>query len=192
MALTPRLAGKRALITGGASGIGLATARAFVREGARVLVADLDGAPIEELRAVRADVAAEEDVDRLFEEVDGFLGGLDIVFNNAGRSAFGRIDEVGPEDFDRVFDVNVRSAFLVTRLAVPRLREAGGGVVLMNASNAGIVAREGDPLYCASKAALVMLTRSLALGLAGDGIRVNAICPGPVDTPMYREAVRDE
>jgi len=137
------------------------------------------------------DVAREADVTRLFNEVDATLAGLDVVVNNVGCPVFGGIDDLRPDDFDRAFDLNVRSAFLVTRLAVPRLRRAGGGCILMTASNAGLVAREADPLYCAAKAALVMLTRSLALGLARDGIRVNAVCPGPVDTPMYRASVQD-
>jgi NAD(P)-dependent dehydrogenase (short-subunit alcohol dehydrogenase family) len=190
------------VITGGASGIGLATVRAFVREGARVVVADIEAEQAVERLAevgeapartvVAADVTSEEDVARLFVEADRTLGGLDILVNNVGTSGFGQIDELEAAAFDRVFDVNVRSAFLVTRLAIARLRASGGGAVVMMSSNAGLVAREGDPLYCAAKAALVMLARSLALGLARDGIRVNTICPGPVDTPMYRAAVPDE
>jgi NAD(P)-dependent dehydrogenase (short-subunit alcohol dehydrogenase family) len=189
------LTGKRALVTGGASGIGRATAAAFSSAGARVVVADVapfeDDRP-EETPAVPVDVTDEAGVAHLFDELDEHLGGLDVVVNNVGGSVFGGIDDVTVDDFDRAFDLNVRSAFLVTRLAVPRLRLAGGGSVVMTASNAGLVAREGDPLYCAAKAALVMLTRSLALGLARDGIRVNAVCPGPVDTPMYRDAVADD
>jgi NAD(P)-dependent dehydrogenase (short-subunit alcohol dehydrogenase family) len=197
-----RLAGRRAVITGGGSGIGLATARAFVREGAHVVVADIEAeraaeglADVGEGHAptvVAADVTGEKDVARLFADADRALGGLDILVNNVGAPGFGRIDELETADFDRVFDANVRSTFLVTRLAVPRLRASGGGAVVIMSSNAGLVAREGDPLYCAAKAALVMLARSLALGLARDGIRVNAVCPGPVDTPMYRAAVPDE
>jgi NAD(P)-dependent dehydrogenase (short-subunit alcohol dehydrogenase family) len=187
-----RLLGRRALVTGGASGIGLAAAKAFAREGARVAVADLARAPDGDVElGLEADVTSEADVARLFEEIDQALGGLDVVVNNAGAYFPGRIDETTPEDFDRAFAANVRSAFLVTRLAVPRLRAAGGGAVLMIASNAALVPRSWDPLYCASKAALVTLARSLALDLARDGIRVNALCPGPVDTPMYRASVPD-
>jgi NAD(P)-dependent dehydrogenase (short-subunit alcohol dehydrogenase family) len=159
-----------------------------------VVVADtapLEPSAGEHAHALRADVTNEADLARVFDELDETLGGLDVVVNNVGCPAFGRIDELTPEDFDRAFALNVRSAFLVTRLAVPRLRRVGGGSVLMTASNAGLVARETDPLYCAAKAALVMLTRSLALGLARDGIRVNAVCPGPVETPMYRQSVTD-
>ena len=119
------------------------------------------------------------------------FGGLDILYNNAGIDMVGALEQVEPEDFDRAFAVNVRGAFLTTRRAIPLLRARGGGVILMNASNAGLVARAHDPVYCATKAALVMLTRSLALSLASDRIRVNAICPGPVDTPAVRRDAAD-
>lgn len=201
MAARQMLQGKRALVTGGASGIGWATSRTFAREGARTVVADIDlgrggglshEAGGEGIHLLEADVTDEKQVVALLAQVDRLLGGLDVVVNNAGTPAFGRIDAVTVADFDRAFAVNVRAAFLVTQAAVPRLREAGGGCVVMMASNAGLVAREADPIYCAAKAALVMLTRSLALGLARDRIRVNAVCPGPVETPMYRAAVPDE
>lgn len=200
MATRRTLQGKRALVTGGASGIGWATSRTLAGNGAEIVVADLDlsraglgeEAGAEGIHLLEADVTDEEQVAKLLRHVDRLLGGLDVVVNSAGAPAFGRIEAVTADDFDRAFDVNVRSAFLVTQAAVAPLREAGGGCVIMVASNAGLVAREADPVYCAAKAALVMLTRSLALGLASDRIRVNAVCPGPVDTPMYRSVVPDD
>lgn len=195
-----RLRDKVALVTGGASGIGLATAGAFAREGARVVVLDREnGASVEALLQPLAseslfqvgDVSREEDVARAFSVIEERFGGLDILYNNAGIDMVGALEQVEPEDFDRAFAVNVRGAFLTTRRAIPLLRARGGGVILMNASNAGLVARAHDPVYCATKAALVMLTRSLALSLASDRIRVNAICPGPVDTPAVRRDAAD-
>jgi NAD(P)-dependent dehydrogenase (short-subunit alcohol dehydrogenase family) len=195
-----RLRDKVALVTGGASGIGLATASAFAREGARVIVLDREnGASVEALLQPPAseplfqlgDVSREEDVGRAFSMIEDRFGGLDILYNNAGIDMVGALEQVEPQDFDRAFAVNVRGAYLATRLAIPLLRARGGGVILMNASNAGLVARAHDPVYCATKAALVMLTRSLALSLACDRIRVNAICPGPVDTPAVRRDAGD-
>jgi NAD(P)-dependent dehydrogenase (short-subunit alcohol dehydrogenase family) len=191
------LTGRSALITGGAGGIGLATATAFARAGARVAVLDLHAvAPGavpaglgDRVLSVEADVADAESVARGFADAVEHLGGLDIVFSNAGMPLFGGLDELPVEEIDRAVAVNVRAPMLLLRHAVPALRERGGGSIVLNASNAGLVARHGDPVYCATKAAVVMLARSLALGLAGDRIRVNAICPGPVDTPMLWSSV---
>jgi NAD(P)-dependent dehydrogenase (short-subunit alcohol dehydrogenase family) len=195
--------GRSALITGGASGIGLATAVTLARAGARVAVMDLqavapDALPSElddRVFSVEADVADADSVAHGFAEAVERLDGVDIVFSNAGMPLFGGLDELAVEEIDRAVGVNVRAPMLLLRHAVPALRERGGGSIVLNASNAGLVARHGDPVYCATKAAVVMLARSLALGLARDRIRVNAICPGPVDTPMLWSSVsgdRDE
>jgi NAD(P)-dependent dehydrogenase (short-subunit alcohol dehydrogenase family) len=185
------------VITGGASGIGLATAIALARAGARVAVLDLqafgDGLIPAELEdrvlSVEADVADADSVAHGFATVTDRLDGVDIVFSNAGTPLFGALDDLAVDEIDRAVAINVRGPMLVLRHAIPALRERGGGAIVLNASNAGLVARHGDPVYCATKAAVVMLARSLALGLAGDRIRVNAICPGPVDTPMLWSSV---
>ena len=197
-----RLEGKACLVTGAASGIGLATACAFVREGARVALVDSDAAGVRRAAAelggagLVADVADELAMAAAFAACDAELGGLDAVVGGAGIGMEGSLEEVGPELFDRAVAVNLRGAYLTARLAIPRLRARGGGSLVFVSSNAGLVARAHDPAYCATKAAVVMMARSLSLGLAADRIRVNAICPGPVDTPTLWRGVapggRDE
>jgi NAD(P)-dependent dehydrogenase (short-subunit alcohol dehydrogenase family) len=194
-----RLEGKTCLVTGAASGIGLATARAFVREGARVALVDIDAEGVRraagELGAsgIFADVADERAVGDAFATCDAEVGDLDAVVAGAGIGTEGSLEEVGPERFDRAVAVNLRGSYLTARLAIPRLRARGGGSLVFVSSNAGLIARAHDPVYCATKAAVVMMARSLALGLARDLIRVNAICPGPVDTPtLWRGVALDE
>jgi NAD(P)-dependent dehydrogenase (short-subunit alcohol dehydrogenase family) len=178
----------------------MATAAVLARAGARVAILDLDApedglvpSDVEQrLLSVEADVAdADSSADGFTVAVE-WLGGLDIVFSNAGMPLFGNLDELAIDDIDRAVAVNVRAPLLLLRHAIPALRSTGGGAIVLNASNAGIVARHGDPVYCATKAAVVMLARSLALGLARDRIRVNAVCPGPVDTPMLWSSVVGE
>jgi NAD(P)-dependent dehydrogenase (short-subunit alcohol dehydrogenase family) len=184
------LAGRVALVTGGATGIGLATTRALAADGATVYVAARDTArgrrvATEEstrgldVRAVAMDVADAQSVGDAFAELDG-AGRLDIVVNNAGIGAVGRVEDLSEADWDACLDTNLKGPFLVARHAVPRLRSAGGGVMVNVASNAGVVARADEPAYSTSKAGLLMLTRCLALAHAEDRIRVNAVCPGPV------------
>ena len=201
MAIRARLGGKACLVTGAASGIGLATARAFAREGAQVAVLDVDRAGAERATAelgpqavaLVADVADEEAMGAAFERCDERLGGLDVAVAGAGIAMEGSLEEIEPERFDRVVAVNLRGSYLTARLAIPRLRARGGGSLLFVSSNAGLVARAFDPVYCATKAAVVMLARSLALGLARDRIRVNVICPGPVDTPtLWRDVTEGQ
>jgi NAD(P)-dependent dehydrogenase (short-subunit alcohol dehydrogenase family) len=184
------LAGRVALVTGGSTGIGLATARALARDGATVYLAvrDLAGgrrvagresAGGSDVRVVRMDVSDARSVADAFGALDG-AGRLDIVVNNAGINTVGRVEDLSESDWDACLDTNLKGAFLVARQAVPRLRSTGGGVIVNVASNAGLVARADEPAYSVSKAGLLMLTRSLALAHAEDRIRVNAVCPGPV------------
>ena len=184
------LAGRVAVVTGGATGIGLGTARALAADGATVYLAVRDLArgrrvAAEEsirgadVRAVALDVTDARSVAGAFDELDG-AGRLDIVVNNAGVDVVGRVEDLSEADWDAGLDTNLKGPFLVARQAIPRLRAAGGGVIVNVASNAGLVARAEEPAYSASKAGLIMLTRSLALAHAGDRIRVNAVCPGPV------------
>ena len=184
------LAGRVAVVTGGATGIGLATARALAADGATVYLAVRDiargrrvaaeeSARGADIRAVALDVTDARSVADAFDELDG-AGRLDIVVNNAGVDAVGRVEDLSESDWDAGLDTNLKGPFLVARQAVPRLRSAGGGVIVNVASNAGLVARADEPAYSTSKAGLLMLTRSLALAHAEDRIRVNAVCPGPV------------
>jgi NAD(P)-dependent dehydrogenase (short-subunit alcohol dehydrogenase family) len=195
-----RLQGRRCLVTGGASGIGRATVEAFAREGARVAILDVDGDGASRLAgeldgalALHADVADEAAMEGAFRAVDAELGGLDVVVASAGVGAEGSLEEIDPPRFDAVVGINLRGSYLAARLAIPRLRASGGGCVVFVSSNAGLVARAFDPVYGATKAAQIQLMRSLALSLAADRIRVNAVCPGPVDTPtLWRDVEREE
>jgi NAD(P)-dependent dehydrogenase (short-subunit alcohol dehydrogenase family) len=190
MTVDQELAGRVAVVTGGATGIGLATARALAADGAAVYIAARDAtraqrvateeaAPGLDVRAVLMDVADAESVAGAFVEIDA-AGRLDIVVNNAGINMVGRVEDLSETDWDAALDTNLKGPFLVARQAIPRLRSTGGGVIINVSSNAGLVARADEPAYSTSKAGLLMLTRSLARAHAEDRIRVNAVCPGPV------------
>lgn len=191
-----RFTDKAVLVTGGNSGIGEATVRAFAAEGARVVIAarDLDrstalAADIGEDRAlaVRCDVTEPEDCESAVESCAAACGGLDVLFNNAGiifreKSA----PDTTVAEWDQTFDVNAKGTFLMSRYAVPVMLERGGGVIVNNASYFGLVGGRGTAAYAASKGAVVQLTRAMALDHARDNIRINAVCPGSVYTPMLR------
>jgi len=184
--MTPfRLDGKQALVTGGASGIGEATVRAFAAAGARVIIADLDSERADSLcrelsgvSAVSLDIADEAAVTRVFEAIPA----LDLLVNNAGIGFVGGIEETPLADFQKLFRVNVEGTFLVTRAALPKLLEARGAIVNIG-SVAGLVGVKRRFAYCATKGAVVAMTRQLAVEYAGR-IRVNCVCPGTVDTPF--------
>jgi len=188
--MAPELDGRVAVVTGGATGIGLATARALAADGAvvyigvrdaargRHAVADAAAAGLD-LRAVPMDVADAASVTAAFLEIDA-AGRLDIVVNNAGIDMVGRVEDLSEADWDAALGTNLTGPFRVTREAIPRLRATGGGAIVNVASNAGLVPRADEPAYSTSKAGLLMLTRCLALAHADDRIRVNAVCPGPV------------
>jgi NAD(P)-dependent dehydrogenase (short-subunit alcohol dehydrogenase family) len=204
---TGRLAGKVAVITGGASGMGKATTLRFCEEGARVVVADLNPASGESMQAeaaargqgdavrfIRTDVAEEAEVAAAMAAAVEHFGRLDVVFNNAGvGGAFGAVTEIEVEDWDYTFDVLVRGVFLGTKHGARIMRaQGGGGSIINTASIAGMSGGGGPQAYSAAKAAVINLTRSTAVELAPDRIRVNAICPGVILTPLFHRGREQE
>jgi 2-keto-3-deoxy-L-fuconate dehydrogenase len=173
-----RLLEKTALITGGASGIGLAIAHAFRRQGCRVIVGDLNPADGFEFRPL--DVTSWESVQQAVH------GPLDLLVNCAGIMHVGKLHEADPEQFDRVQAVNSRGTYLCCRAAIDGMLAAGKGNIINLASVASLIAVERRFAYCVSKGAVLALTRAIAIDYAAQGIRANAICPGTVDTPMIR------
>lgn len=190
--MSERFVGKVAVVTGGASGIGAATVRRFVAEGASVVIADMNQQATEELatelgertRPFTLDVTDFAAVESLMESAVESFGQLDIVFNNAGISSFGRVDEIDMEEWHRVIDVDLNAVFYGCRAALPHLRANGGGAIVNTASISGLFGDWGLPAYNAAKGAVMNLTRALAADHARDSIRVNAVCPGGVETAM--------
>jgi len=189
-----RLAGKVALVTGGASGIGEATVRLFVAEGASVVIADLQdergGRVAGELGAraayAHADVSREAEVQAAVEAAVRRYGRLDCIFNNAGYGGVGgRIAEIPVEGFDETLGVLLRGVFLGMKHAAPVMRRQGGGSIISTASIAGLRTGLGPHVYSAAKAAVIHLTRSVAMELGEHNIRVNCICPGGIATPIF-------
>ncbi len=191
-----RLKGKRAVVTGAARGIGKAIAEAFVREGAEVLLADIDGDALAAVAAalgqaaIRIDVSRKAEIDRLFAEVSARWGGLDVLVNNAGVTHAASLDELTEEDFDRVFATNLKSALWATQAAA-RLMGEGSAVVNMSSVNAVLAIPNQIP-YVVSKGAMKQLTNVTALALAPKGIRVNAIGPGSIATEMFAGIMTDD
>lgn len=191
------LDGKVALVTGGGSGIGRASAEALAGAGAKVVVAgrrpEAGEETVRRIRAtggeavfVQADVTREEDVERLVRATLEKFGRLDIAFNNAGTEGQPKpLTEATEDDYESVFDANVRGVWLSMKYQIPAMLRAGGGVVINNASVAGSVGMAPAPLYVASKHAVLGLTRSAALAYAKDGVRVNSVSPGAIETEMF-------
>lgn len=196
-----RLEGKVAVVTGGASGIGAATVRLFHAEGARVVAADLREDDGERLAAElgpgvefqRTDVAREADVAALVERAVTLHGCLDCLFNNAGfAGALGPVEETPVEEYDLTLDVLLRGVFLGMKHAAPVMKAQGAGSILSTASVAGLQAGFGPHLYSAAKAAVIQLTRSVAMELGESGVRVNCICPGGIVTPLVTRELGEE
>ncbi|MFB2550446.1 L-iditol 2-dehydrogenase [Ensifer soli] len=189
-----QLKGKVAFITGGARGIGAAIATAYVAEGAKVVIADIETEAAAELasrlgasaHAVRLDVRSGDSIAEAVDEAVARFGRLDILVNNAGVFDMAPIAEVTEEMYRRQFDINVGGLIFVTKAVVAKMRLHGeGGSVINLSSQAGRRGEANIVLYCATKAAVISITQSLALELVKEGIRVNAIAPGVVDTPMW-------
>ena len=186
-----KLDGKVAVITGGNSGIGLATAQAFVDQGARVAIMGRDpetlGAALEQLGdeaiGVQGDVRNLEDLDRLYATVRDQLGAIDLLFVNAGVANFRPFEAVDEEDFDFQFDVNVKGAYFTVQKSLPLLND--GAAIVLTTSISNQLGDANTSVYSATKAALRSLARTLSAELVGRGIRVNAISPGPIETPIF-------
>ncbi|KNH35565.1 SDR family NAD(P)-dependent oxidoreductase [Pantoea vagans] len=189
-----KLSGKIALVTGGSSGIGLAVARRFVQEGARVFITGRREAQLAEavariggeVEAIAGDITHTSDLERLFETLNVRAGRLDILVNSSGVSEPASLEETTEEHLDRIFDLNVRAMVLTVQHAV-RLMGEGSSIVLVG-SIAGSIANPGYAAYSASKAAVRSYARTWNSELAPRGIRVNTLSPGPTDTPMFSQA----
>lgn len=191
-----RLAGKVAIITGAASGFGRGIAELFASEGAKVVIADLNGDGAQTVaraiggaaRAVRTDVTKRGDVEAMVAEAISVFGGLDILVNNAGVTHRNQsLLTVSEDEFDRIYAVNVKAIYLATLAAVPEMEKRGGGVIINTASTAGVRPRPGLTWYNGSKGAAVILTKSMAAELAAKNIRVNAINPVIGETGMIEQ-----
>lgn len=196
------LAGKTAIVTGGGSGIGEAIVRLFAEQGAAVIIADWNekGASglAEELTssghqvvAVKVDVSSDSDVRELIQETLQRFGQLDVLVNNAAVILPKFLEEVEEEEWDRLFNINLKSVFLMVKHAIAELRKTRGAIVNMASLN-GLIGQKMNPVYAATKGGVVAMTKALALDYAPDGVRVNCICPAGVSTPLLQNWIQEQ
>jgi NAD(P)-dependent dehydrogenase (short-subunit alcohol dehydrogenase family) len=189
--------GKVAIVSGGARGIGRAAARKLAGEGASVVICSDREEQVEEtvaalreegleVRGVRADVTSSADMKKLMDLAIETYGGVDVLVNSAGVQRYGTVVETEEEVWDEVLDVNLKGVYLASRYAIPEMRKRGGGAIVNLSSVQAFASQTGVAAYTASKGGINALTRAMALDHAGDNIRVNAVCPASVDTPMLR------
>ncbi len=188
-----RMKDKVAVITGAKSGIGLATARRFAAEGAKLVAVDVKDASKEvgelvedggQARFVQADVSSASNVERLVQEALAAYGRVDVLVNNAGMELPKKITDTTDSEWDRLMDVNLKGVLLCSRAAVRLMQHQGGGAIVNVASELGLVAGSEIAAYCASKGGVVQLAKAMAIDHAAEGIRVNCVCPDPVATPL--------
>ena len=195
-----KLKHKTALITGGSDGMGFATAELFLNEGANVAIAGRSRGRGEKALArlrrlgpvifVQGDVSRPSDARRMVENTVRRFGRIDILFNNAGVYLEKFAEDTTEEEWDRVVDINLKGTFLVSKYAIPHMRRQCSGVIVNNSSDAGLIGNRSCPAYCASKGGVTIMTKAMALDLAKDGIRVNCVNPGVIDTSMLEREVR--
>jgi NAD(P)-dependent dehydrogenase (short-subunit alcohol dehydrogenase family) len=188
------LQGKRVLISGGSSGIGLATAQRFLEEGSRVFLAGLDEREVDsalaglrpsgEVSGLACDVSLEDDVARMVAAAHRALGGIDVLINNAGTARRDPFLTIAAGDWDRIVAVNLRGMFLVAQAVSRHMVERGGGVIINMSSTNGLAGEQDYAHYNASKGGVLLLTKTMAVELGSHGIRVNALCPGYIRTPL--------
>lgn len=191
-----RLLEKVAIITGGASGIGEATASLFAREGASVVVVDINPQGLNVADRIRADggetIFLEADLSQaaaakaVVEQTLAAYGRIDVLHNNAGVLKFGNVLDTSPEEWDRILAVNLKSAFLLSKFVIPEMIKGAGGSIINTASVGALIGVEQATAYAASKGGMIQLTRCMALDFGMHNIRVNCICPGSTETPMLR------
>jgi NAD(P)-dependent dehydrogenase (short-subunit alcohol dehydrogenase family) len=195
-----RLQGQVALITGGTEGMGFATAELFLEEGAKVVITGRSEekgrqalrklSKLGAVEFVRGDVSRSVDARRMVDRTVRRFGRLDILFNNAGVYLERLAEDTTEEEWDRVLDINLKGTFLVTKFAIPYMKKQRRGSIINNSSDAGIIGNRVCPAYCASKGAITVMTKAMALDYAKFNIRVNCVNPGIIDTPMLRRDAR--
>ena len=196
-----RFEGRGVLITGGASGIGKATAERFLEEGANVAIIDVSpkncADALKELRRkghrpvmITGDVTNSKDIAGMVERARRELGKIDVLFNNAGILVEGTVEDVSEKDWDRIMAVNVKGVFLMSKAVIPIMLEQKRGAIVNNASCSGLVGDRNAIAYNASKGAVVLMTKCLALDYCEKNIRVNCVCPGEIETPMFHQEAR--